>query len=65
MCLSVCSINKIKNTKPGKVLKQNNKAGRGSQTVTRYIRDGINFAEQFSYRDGFIRHSRCNEAKHK
>lgn len=65
LCLYVCSINKIKNTNPGKVLKQNNEAVWGSQTVTKYIRDGISFAEQFSYRDGFIRHSRCNEAKHK
>lgn len=65
MCLYVHSINKIENTNPGKVLKQNNGARRGSQTITKYIRDGINFAEQSSYREGFIRHSRCNEAKHK
>lgn len=50
MCLCVHSRNKINNSGPGKVLKQNDGAGKGSQAIIKHITltNGINFVQQSS-----------------
>lgn len=48
--------NKIRNCNPGEVLKQNDRAGKGSQAIIKCItlRSGINFVQKSSYKGIFI-----------
>ena len=58
MCFCVHSRNKVINSSPGKVQKQNDGSGKGSQAIIKLItlRTGINFVQQSSCKGIFIKH---------
>lgn len=58
MCFCVHPRNKVINSSPDKVQKQNNGAGKGSQAIMKCItlRNGINFVQQSSCKGIFIKH---------